>query len=194
MQATIPKALSIEDYLKQEEKADVKSEYINGKIIPMAGGTVNHNQIAVNITTELNYAFKKQDYRVYMGDVRLWIPEKNIFTYPDIMVINGDPIYYENRKDTILNPILIIEVLSPSTENYDKEGKFSAYRTIQGFSEYMLLSQTKIYGEKFTKTDEKTWLFQEFHQEDQAIQVQLENISLQFDDIYSSSHTCEIQK
>ena len=103
----------------------------------MAGGTVNHNQIAVNITTELNYAFKKQDYRVYMGDVRLWIPEKNSFTYPDIMVIEGDPIYYENRKDTILNPSLIIEVLSPSTENYDKEGKFFGYRTISGFSEYL---------------------------------------------------------
>ncbi|EAZ92290.1 Uma2 family endonuclease [Crocosphaera chwakensis] len=184
MQTTIPKNVSIEDYLKQEEKASFKSEYIEGKIIPMAGGTVNHNQIAVNITTELNYAFKKRDYRVYMGDVRLWIPEKNIFTYPDIMVIEGDPIYYENRKDTILNPSLIIEVLSPSTKNYDKEGKFSAYRTIQGFSEYILVSQTKIYGEKFTKTDAKTWLFQEFYEEDQSIKVQLENISLQFDDIY----------
>ncbi|MEL4893983.1 Uma2 family endonuclease [Crocosphaera sp. Alani8] len=184
MQATISKQLSIEDYLKQEEKALCKNEYINGKIIPMAGGTVNHNQIAVNITTELNYAFKKQDYRVYMGDVRLWIPEKNSFTYPDIMVIKGDPIYYENRKDTILNPSLIIEVLSPSTENYDKEGKFSAYRTIATFSEYMLVSQTKIYGEKFTKTEEKKWLFQEFHEEDKAIELQLGNLPLEFDDIY----------
>ncbi|MDJ0510354.1 MAG: Uma2 family endonuclease [Crocosphaera sp.] len=184
MQATIPKKISIEDYLKQEEKANFKSEYINGKIIPMAGGTVNHNQIAVNITTELNYAFKKQDYRVYMGDVRLWIPDKNSFTYPDIMVIEGDPIYYENRKDTILNPSLIIEVLSPSTENYDKEGKFSAYRTISGFSEYVLVSQTQIYGEKFTKTDEKKWLFQEFYAEDKAIEIQLGNLSLEFNDIY----------
>lgn len=184
MQTTIPKYLSIEDYLKQEEKADFKSEYINGNINPMAGGTVNHNQIAGNIYAELHYTFKKRDYRVYMGDVRLWIPENNIFTYPDIMVIEGDPIYYENRKDTILNPSLIIEVLSPSTENYDKEGKFSAYRTIQGFSEYILVSQTKIYGEKFTKTDIKTWLFQEFYEEDEAITIQLENISLQFDDIY----------
>ncbi|MGB5595510.1 MAG: Uma2 family endonuclease [Crocosphaera sp.] len=184
MQATIPKQLSIEDYLKQEEKANFKSEYINGKIIPMAGGTVNHNQIAGNIYAELHYAFKKQDYRVYMGDVRLWIPEKNSFTYPDIMVIEGDPIYYENRKDTILNPSLIIEVLSPSTENYDKEGKFSAYRTIQGFSEYILISQTKIYGEKFTKTEEKKWFFQEFYEEDKTIEVQLGNLSLTFDDIY----------
>lgn len=184
MQATISKNLSIKDYLKQEEKANFKSEYINGKIMPMAGGTVNHNQIAGNIYTELNYAFKKQDYRVYMGDVRLWIPDRNMFTYPDIMVIKGSPIYYENRKDTILNPSLIIEVLSPSTENYDQEGKFSAYRTIRNVQEYILISQIKIYGEKFTKTDDKRWLFQELYEEDQTIEIDSGNLFLTFDDIY----------
>ncbi|MDJ0579996.1 Uma2 family endonuclease [Crocosphaera sp.] len=145
MQATVIKNHSIEDYLKQEEKADFKSEYINGKTRPMTGGTINHNQIVGNIYDELHFAFKKLDYRVYVENVRLWIPEKRIFTYPDIMVIQGEPIYYENRKDTIVNPGLIIEVLSPSTENYDKEGKFAAYRTINSFAEYVLVSQTQIY-------------------------------------------------
>jgi Uma2 family endonuclease len=184
MQATIPKIYSIPQYLQQEEEAEFKSEYYNGEIIPMAGGTVNHNQISGNILTELNYGFKKLDYRVYMGDVRLWIPEKNIFTYPDLMIIQGDPIYYENRKDTVLNPSLIIEVLSPSTQNYDKEGKFAAYRTIKTLSEYILISQTHIYGEKFTKTDDKKWLFQEFYEEDQQIPLHLGNMVLNFVDIY----------
>lgn len=184
MQATINKIYSISQYLQQEEKAECKSEYYGGEIIPMAGTTVNHNQISGNIYSELSYKFKKLDYRVYMGDVRLWIPERNIFTYPDIMVIQGDPTYYENRKDTILNPSLIIEVLSPSTQNYDKDGKFSAYRTIKTFSEYILISQTQIYGEKFTKTDDRQWLFQEFYEEDQQIALYLENVVLNFEDIY----------
>ncbi|MGK7930140.1 MAG: Uma2 family endonuclease [Microcystaceae cyanobacterium] len=184
MPTTIVKQSSIEDYLQQEEKANFKSEYLNGEIIPMAGGTVNHNQIAVNITTELSFAFKKLDYRVYIGDVRLWIPKLNTFTYPDIMVVKGEPIYYENRQDTILNPILIIEILSPSTKNYDKEGKFSAYRTIPSFQEYILVSQTKIYGERFLKTDNKKWIFQEYFKEDQQIELQLETLSLTFVDIY----------
>ena len=157
MQTTIIKNQSIEDYLKQEEKADFKSEYINGKIIPMTGATINHNQIVGNIYAELHFAFKKLDYRVYVANVRLWIPEKRIFTYPDIMVIQGEPIYYENREDTIVNPSLIIEVLSPSTENYDKEGKFAAYRSINSVAEYVLVSKTQIYAEKFVKTGDKQW-------------------------------------
>ncbi len=159
MEATVIKTFPIEDYLQQEEQADFKSEYIDGNIIPMTGGTTNHNQIVGNIYAELNFAFKKLDYRVYLENVRLCIPEKRIFTYPDIMLIQEEPIYYENRQDTIINPSLIIEVLSPSTENYDKEGNFAAYRTINRFQEYVLISQTQIYGEKFVKTGDKKWLF-----------------------------------
>ncbi|HAC63698.1 MAG TPA: hypothetical protein DCF68_09210 [Cyanothece sp. UBA12306] len=184
MEATALKTYSIEEYVQQEEKADFKSEYINGQIIPMTGGTTNHNQILGNIYAELNFAFKKLDYRVYMSDVRLWIPGKHIFTYPDLMIIKGEPIYYENRQDTIINPNLIIEVLSPSTQNYDKDGKFSAYRTIKTFQEYVLISQTQVHGEKFIKTGPKKWLFQEYYQEDQAINLELSNISLNFADIY----------
>lgn len=143
---------SIEDYLQVEESADYKSEYIDGQIIPMAGGTTNHNQIAGNFYSELNFAFKKLDYRVYMSDVRLWIPERRIFTYPDVMVVAGEPEYYPNRTDMILNPCLIIEVLSQSTQNHDRQGKFESYRTIPTFQEYLLIDQTRIYAEQFYKT------------------------------------------
>lgn len=184
MQATAIKTYSIEEYLQQEEQAESKSEYIDGEIVLMTGGTTNHNQIAGNIYAELNFTFKKLDYLVYMGDVRLWIPEKRIFTYPDVMVIKGKPIYYENRKDTIVNPTLIVEVLSPSTQNYDREGKFAAYRTIPTFQEYLLINQTQIYGEKLTKTGDKQWLFQEYNQDDQQITLESVNISLSLADIY----------
>ena len=184
MKAIARETFSLEYYLKQEEQADFKSEYLDGKIIPMTGGTTNHNQIAVNITTELNIALKNLDYRVYMGDVRLWMPERQIFTYPDIMVIKGSPIYYENRKDTIVNPTLIIEILSPSTQSYDREGKFIAYRSIKSFQEYVLISQTQIYGEKFVKTGEKQWSLQEYYLEDNFITLELGNVYLKFTDIY----------
>lgn len=184
MQAIAINAYSIEDYLLQEEIAEYKSEYFDGQIVPMTGGTTNHNQLAANIVAELIFAFKRKDFRVYIGDVRLWIPERRIFTYPDAMVIQGDPIYFENRKDTILNPILIIEVLSPSTQSYDKEGKFAAYRTMPTFAEYVLVSQSQIYGERFIKTGDKTWLFQEYSQEDQQIVLESVEIALDFKDIY----------
>jgi Uma2 family endonuclease len=185
MQATTIKTYSREEYLDREQQADYKSEYIDGEIVPMAGGTTNHNQIALNMATELNFAVKKLDYRVYMGDVRLWIPEKRIFTYPDLMLIHEEPIYYENRQDTILNPTLIIEVLSPSTQDYDREGKFAAYRTISSFQEYVLISQTKIYAEKFVKTGDKQGLFQEFSREDRQITLQSLDMPLSFSDIYN---------
>jgi Uma2 family endonuclease len=184
MQTTAIKTYSVEEYLAQEQQADYKSEYIDGEIIPMTGGTTNHNEIAGNITAELKFAFKKLDYRVYMSDVRLWIPEKRIFTYPDVMVIQGEPLYFQNRQDTIVNPTLIIEVLSPSTQDYDRQGKFAAYRTISSFQEYVLISQTKIYAEKFVKTGDKQWLFQEFSEEDRQITLQSVDVSLSFSDIY----------
>ncbi|PSB55611.1 hypothetical protein C7B79_33350, partial [Chroococcidiopsis cubana CCALA 043] len=75
-----------DEYLALEEIAKFKSEYINGEIIPMVGGTTNHNRLALNLSTGLNFAFRQQDYEVFMGDVRLWIPDKNIYTYPDVMI------------------------------------------------------------------------------------------------------------
>jgi Uma2 family endonuclease len=105
MQATTIKTYSREEYLDREQQADYKSEYIDGEIVPMAGGTTNHNQIALNMATELNFAVKKLDYRVYMGDVRLWIPEKRIFTYPDLMLIHEEPIYYENRHTNLRSKV-----------------------------------------------------------------------------------------
>ena len=153
MQVTEQRYYSLEEYLALEEAADYKSEYIDGEIVPMAGGSINHNQIAGNFYAELNFAFKKLDYRVFMSDVRLWIAKRRIYTYPDVMVIVGEPEYdsdspagtLRDRTDTITNPKVIVEVLSDSTKGYDRSGKFQAYRTLPTFAEYLLIDQTKIY-------------------------------------------------
>jgi Uma2 family endonuclease len=169
MQVTEQRYYSPEEYLALEEAADYKSEYIDGEIIPMAGGSINHNQIAGNFYAELNFAFKKLDYRVFMSDVRLWIPTRRIYTYPNVMVVVGEPEYFSDRTDTITNPKLIIEVLSNSTKGYDRSGKFQTYRTLPTFAEYLLIDQTKIYVEQYYKTGNKQWSFREYDAEDETI-------------------------
>ena len=172
------------EYLALEEVADYKSEYIDGEIIPMAGGSTNHNQIALNISSLFNFAFRKLDYYVYMGDVRLWISQKRIYTYPDVMVVAGEPEYFPDRKDTIINPILIIEILSDSTENYDRQGKFRSYRTIPTFQEYLLVEQNEIGIEHYYKTNNKQWSLQEYSAEDKTISLKFVDFILNLEDIY----------
>ena len=185
MQAIQQRYYSPEEYLALEEAADYKSEYIDGEIIPMAGGSTNHNQIAGNFYIELGVAFKKLDYRVFMSDVRFWIPKRRIYTYPDVMVVAGEPEYYNNRTDTITNPRLIIEVLSPSTKGYDKSKKFEGYRTIPTFQEYLLIDQTRIYIEHFQKTDNKRWSFSDYDESDLTIGLSSVSFEISRSDIYN---------
>jgi Uma2 family endonuclease len=113
------KHYSIEDYLAMEQQAEFKSEYYAGEVYPIAGGTINHNQIIINLCIILGWTFKNHDYRVFAGDVKLHIPAVDAFIYPDILVINGKPNYYQNRRDTVCNAQLIIKVLSDSTKDYE---------------------------------------------------------------------------
>ncbi|RCJ34236.1 hypothetical protein A6769_22490 [Nostoc punctiforme NIES-2108] len=174
-----------EEYLELEEAADYKSEYIDGQIIPMAGGTINHNQIALNLSTELNFAFKKQNYLVFMSDVRLWIPQKHTYTYPDVMILAGEPEFFNNRRDIILNPQIIVEVLSKSTKGYDREDKFQAYRTISTFQEYLLIDQTRIHLDQFSKTGKKQWALREYDEEDEAIALVTVPFEISLHDLYN---------
>ncbi|MEH2147387.1 Uma2 family endonuclease [Nostoc sp.] len=202
MQITQQRYYTPEEYLELEEAADYKSEYIDGQIIPMAGGTVNHNQIALNLSTELNFAFKKQNYRVFMGDVRLWILQKRTYTYPDVMILAGEPEFFNNRKDVILNPQIIVEVLSQSTKGYDREDKFQAYRTISTFQEYLLIDQTRIHVDQFSKTGKKQWALREYDEEDEAIalitvpfEISLQDLynKVEFESVESESESADVE-
>ncbi|MDZ8034605.1 Uma2 family endonuclease [Nostoc sp. DedSLP04] len=185
MQITKQRYYTPEEYLELEEAADYKSEYIDGQIIPMAGGTVNHNQIALNLSTELNFAFKKQNYRVFMGDIRLWILQKRTYTYPDVMILAGEPEFFNNRKDIILNPQIIVEVLSKSTKGYDREDKFQTYRTISTFQEYLLIDQTQIHVDQFSKTGKKQWTLREYDEEDEVIALVTVPFEISLQDLYN---------
>ncbi|WP_319419323.1 Uma2 family endonuclease [Pleurocapsa sp. FMAR1] len=174
-----------EEYLQLEEQAEYKSEYRDGEIIPMTGGTTNHNEISLNLVTNLRFSLKKQNYRVYMVDVRLWIPRYRLYTYPDVMLIKGEPIYADRGTTTVTNPVMITEVLSPSTQNYDQGDKFTYYRSIPEMEEYILISQQKYHVIQYTKTEAGKWLLSEYETEDALIQLGSLDLKLELSEIYT---------
>jgi Uma2 family endonuclease len=161
-QVQTPPIYSPEDYLALEIASETRNEYINGEIIPMAGGMPNHNQIALNIAGTLNFLLKRQPYRVFVTDQRLWIAQYRVYTYPDVMVVSGDLFLQEGRKDTIINPTLIIEVLSKSTGSFDRDQKFNFYRSLPSFQEYLLVDQYRYSVQHYVKISTKKWEFQEY--------------------------------
>ncbi|MBW4689923.1 MAG: Uma2 family endonuclease [Komarekiella atlantica HA4396-MV6] len=173
-----------EEYLALEEVAQFHSEYQDGKIVPMTGGSINHNQIADNVYAFLKSALRGKNFKPYIGDLRLWIPHYRQYTYPDVFVIPGQPIFYGQRTDTILNPCLIIEVLSKSTKSYDHTDKFRYYRSIPEFQEYVLIDQYGIAIEQYTKTDEDAWLFRAYESDAEKIFLASVNTEIEIADIY----------
>jgi Uma2 family endonuclease len=156
------KNYTIAEYLELELASESRSEYRNGEIIPMTGGTPNHNEIAGNLYILLKSIFKNQNYRVFYADQRLWIPAANLYTYPDVMVVPKPLELQTGRTDTLINPVFVAEVLSKSTQNYDRSEKFAAYRAIANFQEYLLLDQYRIHVEHHVKTGVNQWLFSEY--------------------------------
>ncbi len=185
MTATLLKnTYTVPEYLAQETQSSERHEYRHGEIVLMAGGTPNHNRITGNLFAYLNLALKRQPYDVFVTDQRLWIPKKQVYTYPDVMVIRQPLQLQEERNDVVLNPIMIAEVLSRSTRSYDKDEKFSAYRTIASFREYLLLDQFQMYAEHYTKTEDQAWLFREYEGADATLSFQSLDLTLPLADLY----------
>ena len=178
------KTYTLDEYRALEEKAEFKSQYSDGEILPMSGGTINHNRIVRNFVSILDTAFREKPYEVFMSDLRVWIPQHSKATYPDVMVIAGEPIFNDNRSDEILNPCLIVEVLSKSTEGYDRGDKFLYYRSIAEFKEYLLVSQEEYFIEHYRKTGEGQWLLQEYRGNEKEIALESVNVSLVIKDVY----------
>ncbi len=182
-----------EEYLELEEAADYKSEYRDGDIVPMTGGTTNHNKIALNFAANLKFGLKGQKYDIYIGDVRLWIPRYRQYTYPDVMVIQGEPVYTGTNTTTVMNPLLITEVLSKSTKNYDQGDKFLYYRSIPELREYLLIDQSQYHVMQYVKTAEGQWLFTEFEAEDSVLSLQTLNFKIAFSDLYEKVNFAECE-
>ncbi|MBE9236892.1 Uma2 family endonuclease [Anabaena aphanizomenioides LEGE 00250] len=172
------------EYLEFEINSEIRHEYIDGLIIPMTGGTPDHNQITGNFYAVLNFALKRQPYQVFVTDQRLWIPQKRIHTYPDVMVVQTPLVFAEGRNDTITNPIMIAEVLSKSTKGYDRDEKFAAYRTIPSFQEYILIDQYTMHVEQYIKTDRRKWTFLEYEDSNDILNLASISCEISLADIY----------
>lgn len=157
-----PKTYTTEEYLTLEVASDIRSEFRNGEIVEMTGGTPEHNEITGMLIFLLKASLRKQPYSIFFTDQRLWIPDAKRYTYPDVMVTPRPAELQQGRKDTVVNPILIAETLSKSTQGYDRGDKFTAYRTIDTFQEYLLIDQYSPRVEHYVKQATKQWLFTEY--------------------------------
>jgi Uma2 family endonuclease len=160
-----------EEYLAIETSSEIRHEYINGEIIPMTGGTPEHNEIASILNAILRINLRGKPYSIFIADQRLWIPEKKLYTYPDVMIVQRPIQLQTGRKDTVINPIFIAEVLSQSTKSYDKDEKFSAYRTIPSFQEYLLIDQYSQHIEHYSKSGFNQWIFSEYNNSEDYINL-----------------------
>ena len=185
MQLEIQKnSYTTEQYLELEEKAEFRSEYRDGEIVPMTGGTTNHNKITLNLAASLKITLRGKKYDLYMSDVRLWIPRYRQYTYPDVMLIEGEPVYTGANTTTVMNPSLIAEVLSKSTQNYDQGDKFLYYRSIPEFKEYILIDQYNYRVMQYVKTGEDKWLLTELEGKQKNLSLQTIDFQIQLSELY----------
>jgi Uma2 family endonuclease len=167
---TIP-SLTPEQYLEIERKADYKSEYIDGGMFAMAGASPNHSRIVTNTSAHLWNQLRGGPCEVFSTDLRLFIEVVRVYTYPDIMVMCDTAGHDHGERNTVVNPRFIAEVLSDSTKNYDRGEKFRFYRTIPGFSDYLLIAQDSIRAEHHQRRPDGSWIFREFTSPDAQIQL-----------------------
>ncbi|MCL1469214.1 Uma2 family endonuclease [Argonema antarcticum] len=180
------KNYTAEEYLELEIASETRNEYYNGEIIPMTGGTPNHNDIAGNLYILLKLALKGKAYRTFYVDQRLWIPDVSLYTYPDVMVLQKPLELQTGRKDTVINPCFIGEVLSKSTQNYDRSEKFAAYRTIPTFQEYLLIDQYRIHVEHYVKTAVNQWIFSEYDDPNVTLSFRVFEFQIKIAELYEN--------
>jgi Uma2 family endonuclease len=173
-----------EEYLVLEEKADHKSEYFNGEVFAMAGGSYNHNVIAGNINAALNQFAESKPCVAFTSDMRVLVKANGLYTYPDAMLVCGQVEFAEGRNDTITNPFIIVEVLSKSTRDYDRGFKFESYRLIETLQDYLLIDQERVHVEYFHKLEDGRWVLIETNLPEAELTLQTINFTLAISRIY----------
>jgi Uma2 family endonuclease len=184
MTAHLKTILSEADYLTFERSSSIKHEFYRGRIYAMAGAKEAHNIITSNTLATLHTQLRRTPCIVYPSDMRVKVLRTGLNTYPDITVVCGQAKFTDQVRDTLVNPMVIIEVLSASTERYDRGLKFQNYRTIDTLQDYILISQTSHRVEHYTRQDQGLWLLQEFTSLDETILIRSINCTLLLEDIY----------
>ena len=179
--------LSPEEYLAVERKAEYKSEYLDGVMYAMAGGSERHNLIAANIIIAIGVQLRDRPCRVYPSDLKVRVPNSKRFFYPDISVVCGETKFADAERDVILNPVLIVEVLSESTAAFDRGKKFLSYQQIDSLQEYLLVSQDEVIVERYIKQNNDTWLYTKAVGLDETITLPSIECEVALRDIYDKA-------
>jgi Uma2 family endonuclease len=178
------KRVTSEEYFSLEESAEYKSEYYQGEIFAMTGASFNHNIIAMNVVSILHGSFHDSNCFVLAGDMRIQADKAKHYMYPDLSVVCGDIEFVDGRDDTIANPIVIFEILSDSTKDYDRGSKFTAYRNIHSLNDYILIDQYAYHVECFFKNEAGRWSLDEFKSLDDTFTINSIDIELSLNTIY----------
>ena len=160
-----------EEYLAIDRKAEYKSEYLAGEMLAMAGASERHVSIVANVMYLLIGQLKGRPCKAYSSDMRVKVSPTGLYTYPDVVVVCGQPQFADEQKDTLRNPTLIVEVLSESMKDYDRGEKFEHYRTLPSLSEYVLIAQDKYHVEHFVRQPDNRWLLSETNRSEDTIHL-----------------------
>ena len=176
--------ISPEEYLRLERQAEYKSEYVNGEIFAMSGASRKHNLITGNISSEFNQQLRDKPCEAYANEMRVKVTATGLYTYPDVVVVCGEPKFEDKYFDTLLNPTVLVEVLSPSTERYDRIAKSSYYRTLESLAEHLLVAQDEVRLEQYVKQQNGQWLLFESTSLDAVVELPSIGCSLALRDVY----------
>lgn len=184
MSASPKTLLSAEDYLAFERKSEFRHEYYRGEIFQMSGASREHNLIVTNSVRSISSQLRGKPCETYSNDMRVFTPVTGLYTYPDVVVVCGEPEFTDSEFDTLLNPIVLIEVLSPSTADYDRGKKFWHYQSIESLREYLLIAQDEIKIEHLIKQSDGRWKVFEYNSLDAKIELPSVQIALEASEIY----------
>lgn len=193
MQAEVHPFLTPEEYLALERQAGTKSEYYAGVIVAMAGASYSHNLIAANVVAALHSQLRGRMCSVFPGDMRVKVGATGLYTYPDVVVVCGQPRFDDKYLDTLLNPVLIVEILSKTTSGYDRGEKFEHYRKIESFVEYLLISQERCYIEHFVRQLGNQWLLSESERLQDVVELASIACNLALADVYEKVDISELR-
>lgn len=179
-----PKLFTSAEYLEFERQSEVKHELIDGEIFEMAGAVRKHNRISTNVLRLLDNQLLERECNVYGSDMRVKITSTGKYTYPDIVAVCGEEEFEDETQDTLINPQLIIEILSNSTEGYDRGAKFEYYQTIESFTEYVLITQEPFRVEQYVRKDKNEWTYFEFRQPEDILKLKSIDCEISLQNIY----------
>ncbi|CAN5256020.1 Uma2 family endonuclease [soil metagenome] len=178
--------LTEEEYLVIERQARFRSEFHEGEMFAMAGASRRHNRIVTNIVTRLDNQLRERPCNVYSSDMRVKVSSTGLFTYPDLVVTCGEEMFADHEQDILLNPLVIFEVLSDSTEAYDRGKKFEHYQSIDSLSTYVLVAQHARRIERYVRQEDgRAWTYTEAHEADAVVRVEAILCDLKLEDVYA---------